>query len=117
MNLENILIFLKNIFSFDENYPLLFTQFYFWAFFAIVFAFFSLLKNKTLLRNTYLFFVSLFFYYKTSGSFVVILLFITPEASKNFRTPVFSDFPIHRAIKNPNSVIVNKITTNEPEVL
>ena len=77
MNLENILTFFKNIFSFDEAYPLLFTQFYFWAFFAIVFAFFALLKNKTLLRNTYLFFVSLFFYYKTSGSFVVILLTIT----------------------------------------
>ena len=77
MNLENFLTFLKNIFSFDEEYPLLFTQFYFWAFFAIVFAFFALLKNKTLLRNTYLFFVSLFFYYKTSGSFVVILLTIT----------------------------------------
>ena len=39
MNLENILTFFKNIFSFDEAYPLLFTQFYFWAFFAIVFAF------------------------------------------------------------------------------
>ncbi|MBP5401255.1 MAG: MBOAT family protein [Bacteroidales bacterium] len=77
MNLENILTFLKNIFSFDEAYPLLFTQFYFWAFFAIVFAFFALLKNKILLRNTYLFFVSLFFYYKTSGSFVAILLIIT----------------------------------------
>lgn len=77
MNLQNILTFFQNIFSFDEAYPLLFTQFYFWAFFAIVFAFFALLKNKTLLRNTYLFFVSLFFYYKTSGSFVIILILIT----------------------------------------
>lgn len=69
--------FLTKTFSFDENSPLLFTQFYFWAFFAIVFAIFSLIKSKRLLRNSFLFFVSLFFYYKTSGLFVLILLFST----------------------------------------
>jgi D-alanyl-lipoteichoic acid acyltransferase DltB (MBOAT superfamily) len=68
---------LKNIFSFDADSPLLFTQFYFWAFFAVVFAFFALLQNKILLRNTFLFFISLFFYFKTSGLFVLILLFTT----------------------------------------
>ncbi len=69
--------FLQKLFSFDKAHPLLFTQFYFWAFFAIVFAVFSLVKNKTLLRNAFLFFVSLFFYYKTSGLFTLILVFIT----------------------------------------
>ena len=69
--------FLKGLLVFDESHPLLFTHFHFWAFFAIVFALFSLLKNKVLLRNTYLFFVSLFFYYKTSGLFILILVFIT----------------------------------------
>lgn len=69
--------FLQKLFSFDKANPLLFTQFYFWAFFAIVFAFFCLLKNKCLLRNTFLFFVSLFFYYKTSGLFTLILIFAT----------------------------------------
>src|SRR5574344_762403 len=77
MNIENLRIFFTNIFSFDEKYPLLFTQFYFWAFFAIVFAFFSLLRNRCLLRNAFLFFVSLFFYYKTSGLFVIILICTT----------------------------------------
>ena len=77
-NLSNIALdFLHNLFSFDKAHPLLFTQFYFWAFFAIVFAIFCIFKNKTLLRNTYLFFVSLFFYYKTSGLFTLILIFIT----------------------------------------
>ncbi|MCQ2285645.1 MAG: MBOAT family protein [Bacteroidales bacterium] len=75
MNLENLKIFFTNIFSFDEKYPLLFTQFYFWAFFAIIFAFFALAKNKRLLRNSFLCFASIFFYYKTSGLFVLILLF------------------------------------------
>ncbi|MDR1436807.1 MAG: MBOAT family protein, partial [Candidatus Symbiothrix sp.] len=68
---------LKNIFSFDSDSPLLFTQFYFWAFFALVFAGFALLQNKILLRNAFLFFVSLFFYFKTSGLFVLILIFAT----------------------------------------
>ena len=69
--------FFINLFSFDKAHPLLFTQFYFWAFFAIVFAFFCIFKNKCLLRNAFLFFVSLFFYYKTSGLFTLILIFIT----------------------------------------
>ena len=77
-NLPNIVSeFFMNLFSFDKAHPLLFTQFYFWVFFAIVFAFFCLFKNKCLLRNTFLFFVSLFFYYKTSGLFTLILIFIT----------------------------------------
>lgn len=75
MNLENLRLFFTNIFSFDEKYPLLFTQFYFWAFFAIIFALFALMKNKRLLRNSFLCFASLFFYYKTSGLFVLILIF------------------------------------------
>ena len=75
MNLDNLKLFLNNIFSFNEQYPLLFTQFNFWAFFALVFAFFSLFHSKRLLRNAFLFFASIFFYYKTSGLFVLILIF------------------------------------------
>ncbi len=75
MNLDNLRIFFTNIFSFNEEYPLLFTQFNFWAFFAFVFAFFTIFHKKRLLRNSFLFFASLFFYYKTSGLFVLILIF------------------------------------------
>ena len=66
----------QTLFSFDSAHPLLFTQFYFWGFFALVFAVFSLFHSKTLLRNAYLFFVSLFFYWKTSGVFLILLLFV-----------------------------------------
>ncbi len=78
--------FLHHILGFNEESPLLFTQFYFWAFFALVFAVFALimeavpdrLGNKKLhLRNVYLMFVSWFFYYKTSGLFLLILAFVT----------------------------------------
>ena len=68
--------FLLSLFSFDNAHPLLFTQFYFWAFFALVFAGFSLIHSKPVLRNAYLFFASLFFYYKTSGVFLLLLLFV-----------------------------------------
>jgi len=77
MDFEIIIKYLKNILLYKEDAPLLFTQFYFWAFFAIVFAFFTLFHNRRLLRNTFLFFASLFFYYKTSGLFLLILIFST----------------------------------------
>ena len=77
MNLWNIIQdFFGALFSFDQAHPLLFTQFYFWAFFALVFAVFSLFHSKVLLRNGFLFAASLFFYYKTSGVFLALLLFV-----------------------------------------
>ena len=100
--------FLHHIFAFNSDSPLLFTQFYFWAFFAIVYAVFALimdikpilnpsLKGRTFiskenspslqggaggrlrlhLRNVFLMAVSWFFYYKTSGLFLLLLLFVT----------------------------------------
>ena len=77
MSIENIKLFFLNILSFNDKFPLLFTQFYFWAFFALVFTGLTLLKNKILLRNVFLMFASLFFYFKTSGLFVILLLFTT----------------------------------------
>lgn len=68
---------MEKIFSFDPNSPLLFTQFYFWAFLAVVFMVLTLIGNKRLLRNTFLFLVSVFFYFKTSGLSLLILLFVT----------------------------------------
>ena len=72
--------------GFNAESPLLFTQFYFWAFFALVYALFALImsspriasgRQKLHLRNVYLLFVSWFFYYKTSGLFLLILAFVT----------------------------------------
>lgn len=77
MDWSSIQAFLHRLFAFDANSPLLFTQFYFWAFFAIVYAFFALAHRRRLMRNAFLFFVSLFFYYKTSGLSVLILIFVT----------------------------------------
>lgn len=70
---------LKNVFLYDKTAPLIFTRFFFWAFFAFVLAGYSLVyKNKNRsIRAGYLFVVSLFFYFKSSGFFFFILLFST----------------------------------------
>lgn len=69
--------FIKNIFLFNENSPLIFTRFYFWAFFTVVLAIYVALYKKKAIRNIFLFGVSLFFYYKTSGFYFVLLIFST----------------------------------------
>ena len=68
---------LKDLMLYDEQSPLIFTRFFFWGFLAIVLLFYTVLHKKNKLRNAYLFIVSLFFYYKTSGFFISILLFST----------------------------------------
>ncbi|MBR1517283.1 MAG: hypothetical protein IJ620_03985, partial [Bacteroidales bacterium] len=94
--MDHILSYLISIFSFDASKPLLFTQFNFWAFFLVVFAVYACIvglpmsrkdgqlassrpmtKRRRLVRNGYLFFVSLLFYYKTSGLFVLLLILST----------------------------------------
>jgi len=54
---------------------LLFTHVFFWAFFLLVLFFYSFVYKINKLRTVYLLIVSLFFYYKTSGVFVLLLLF------------------------------------------
>jgi alginate O-acetyltransferase complex protein AlgI len=68
---------LSSWFLYDPGKPLIFTQLYFWVFFALVLSIYSLIYPKKGLRNAYLFLISLFFYYKTSGLFVGILIFST----------------------------------------
>ena len=97
--ITDFLTYLTNLFAFDDDHPLLFTQFHFWAFFLFVFIGFWLIvsigdkrsrrrlsdlptqlrisKARRLIRNGYLFLVSLFFYYKTSGRYVALLIFAT----------------------------------------
>ena len=63
--------------TYSENSPLLFTQLYFWVFFALVMGGYSFVYKHTARRNVFLFLVSLFFYYKTSGFYFIILIFST----------------------------------------
>ena len=58
-------------------FPLAFNEMYFWMFFAIVYTIYAFIYKKQLLRNSYLFFVSIFFFYKISGLFFVLLIYTT----------------------------------------
>ncbi|MCQ2294282.1 MAG: MBOAT family protein [Bacteroidales bacterium] len=97
--MTDFLIYLNNLFSFDNSHPLLFTQIHFWVFFALAYAGFCFIvsvgeqhaqrklthlpthermgRARRLWRNGYLFLVSLFFYYKTSGNYVALLILST----------------------------------------
>ena len=63
--------------TYESSSPLLFTQKYFWIFFAVVMGGYSLVYKHTTRRNIFLFLASLFFYYKTSGFYFFILIFST----------------------------------------
>ncbi len=66
-----------NIFEFNPQSPLIFTKLFFWSFFAIVLTVYSSVYQKIGIRNAFLGIVSLFFYYKTSGLFFLLLVFST----------------------------------------
>jgi len=65
------------VFSFNPDKPFIFSSSAFWLFFLLVLAGYSLIYRKLYLRNGYLFLVSLFFYYKTGGLFLFLLILVT----------------------------------------
>ncbi len=75
--MERIGTAVRDVLTYDAASPLIFTGFFFWGFFALVLAVYSVIYKQRALRNAFLFFASLFFYWKTSGLFVTILLFST----------------------------------------
>jgi D-alanyl-lipoteichoic acid acyltransferase DltB (MBOAT superfamily) len=68
---------ISSVLSYNPNNPFIFTTPGFWLFFLIVLAGYSLFYKKLVLRNIYLFLISLFFYFKTGGLFLILLIFIT----------------------------------------
>ena len=61
------------LFSFNVEEPLIFTQLDFWLFFILVMVVFSAIHKQFLVRSIFLTVISLFFYFKTSGLFVLLL--------------------------------------------
>jgi alginate O-acetyltransferase complex protein AlgI len=68
---------LFELFKYNPDEPLIFSTAAFWLFFLLVLAGYSLIYKKLVLRNAYLFLVSLFFYYKSGGLFLFLLIFVT----------------------------------------
>jgi len=65
------------LFKYNPDEPLIFSTPAFWLFFLLVLAGYSIVYKKLFIRNAYLFLVSLFFYYKSGGLFLFLLIFVT----------------------------------------
>ncbi|MDP3003867.1 MAG: MBOAT family O-acyltransferase [Bacteroidales bacterium] len=68
---------ISQLFKYNPDEPLIFSTPAFWLFFLLVLAGYSLIYKKLFIRNAYLFLVSLFFYYKSGGLFLFLLIFVT----------------------------------------
>lgn len=72
---------LKQIFveflTYHEGDQLMFTQLSFWVFFGVLLLGYTWVYNRSSLRSVYLLAFSLFFYFKSSGLFFILLLFST----------------------------------------
>jgi alginate O-acetyltransferase complex protein AlgI len=71
---EQLIACLKSFFLFQPEAPFIFTAAGFWIFFAAVLAVDSMVYKKRVWRHAFLFLASLFFYYKTTGFYFVLLL-------------------------------------------
>ncbi len=67
----------SSLFRYNPEEPFIFSTPAFWLFFLLVLAGYSLIYKKLFIRNAYLFLVSLFFYYKSGGLFLFLLIFVT----------------------------------------
>ena len=70
----NLIQFLKDILLFHPDAPLLFNSFVFLGLFVVVLLIYSRIFHRRTLRTLFLLAFSLFFYYKTSGLFVLLLV-------------------------------------------
>ncbi len=89
---------LIQLFSFNEAQPLIFTQLDFWVFFLVVMSIFSFIHKYKLTRSIFLFVVSLFFYFKTSGLLVFLL-----------GSSIIINYFIGRGLGNTNSTNEKKV--------
>lgn len=68
---------IKGFFLYDKNKPWVFSGSHFWIIFFLFFAVYSFVYRKTNIRSLYVLLFSLFFYYKSSGFYFLILIFST----------------------------------------
>lgn len=95
---DQILTYLKSYLLYAKGQPVIFTQLYFWGFFAVVLGIYSLIYRQNKARTIYLLLVSFFFYYKTSGVFLILLIFT-----------IISDYNWGRLIAASHSIAKKKL--------
>ena len=69
--------FINDLIKYDINKPMIFSSLVFWLFLTFVLAGYAFLYRKKKIRSLYLLIVSLFFYYKSGGLFLFLLVFVT----------------------------------------
>jgi alginate O-acetyltransferase complex protein AlgI len=74
---SRIISSVSKVFRYNPEEPFIFSAPAFWLFFLLVLLGYSLVYKKLFLRNGYLFLISLFFYFKSGGLFLFLLIFIT----------------------------------------
>ena len=67
---------MDNIFNYSFEKPWFFTNFSFLLTFGVFLVFYSIFFNQSILRKIYVVAFSLFFYYKSSGPFILIFIIL-----------------------------------------
>ena len=67
----------RALLSYNPRQTFIFTTFSFWIFFLVVMAGFALMHRKRAMCHTWLLLVSLYFYYRVGGLFIILLLLTT----------------------------------------
>ena len=98
MDVNNLLLNLKDIFTYTEGQPMLFSSGTFWVLFLVFIPVYSLLKRRMWQMIVFVVAFSFYFYYKSSGVFVVLL----------FATSLF-DWLLSRLLVRLKSVTARKL--------
>ena len=93
-----VMEYIARLMTYHAGDPMIFTGLYFWGFFSIVFLVFSIIHKRITIRNLFLFVVSIFFYYKTSGFYFTLLLMT-----------ICSDYTIGHLINKSANEILRKV--------
>jgi alginate O-acetyltransferase complex protein AlgI len=75
MDFNLIAKWVEEFFVFNPKQPFIFTSPIFWVFFAIVLSVDAIVYKQRAIRHAFLFVASMFFYYKTTDLFFLLLLF------------------------------------------
>lgn len=98
MDVNNLLLNLKDIFTYTEGQPMLFSSGTFWVLFLVFIPVYSLLKRRLWQMIVFVVAFSFYFYYKSSGVFVALL----------FATSLF-DWLLSRLLVRLKSVTARKL--------
>ncbi|WP_163709096.1 MBOAT family O-acyltransferase [Mangrovibacterium lignilyticum] len=72
---EQLSKIIRQLISYQADNPMFYTGIAFWVVFAFTLAFYSIVYQKSILRNSYLLVISWYIYYQMNGAFLSLLIF------------------------------------------